>query len=215
MRKTKSETSLPQMLVENIQKMTSVSLEAVQPMVENMTENLFTLNRTFSEKGLPALNVFPSGKKSNCCPPEEKCPPHCIASIHRQAMAGERILVPIVVTNNCSSQKEYRLGVRELLDVDGNIAPAQPTLNKDHITLEPGRSERILLTLDLSNFNNGSSYQTEIVLREREINQNICFSLNVEDHDFNAVTPYDENRYKLKWQNWQSHFYCEPSKRGN
>ncbi|QAA82692.1 hypothetical protein EI546_13615 [Aequorivita sp. H23M31] len=213
MRKVQSDTSLPQMLTDNFQKMANISLEAMQPLVENMTENLSNLNKTFSESGLPVLNILGAGKKSKCCPPEEICPPHCIATINKQAMAGERIIVPIVVTNNCNSQKTYRVGIRELKDVDGNAAPAQPQLNKTQIQLEPGRSERILMTLDLANFPNGSIYETEVVLREREINQNICFTLHVNDNNFTEVTPYDEKKFKLKWQDWQSHFYCEPPKR--
>lgn len=215
MRKAQSDTSLPQMLTENFQKMTNISLEAMQPLVENMTESLFSLNKTFSDSGLPVLNILSPGKKSKCCPPEDTCPPHCIAEINRQAMAGERIIVPIVVTNDCNSQKTYRVGVRELKDVDGNLAPSQPQLNKNEITLDPGRSERILMTLDLGNFINGTSYETEVVLREREINQNICFTLKVNDNNYTEVTPYDEKKYKIKWQNWQSHFYCEPHKKGN
>lgn len=215
MRKAQSDTSLPQMLTENFQKLTNISLEAMQPLVENMTESLFSLNKTFSDSGLPILNILSPAKKSKCCPPEATCPPHCIAAINRQAMVGERIIVPIVVTNDCNSQKTYRVGIRELKDGDGNLAPSQPQLNKNQLVLDPGRSERILMTLDLGNFSNGTSYETEVVLREREINQNICFTLKVNDNNYTEVKPYDEKKYKLKWQDWQSHFYCEPHKKGD
>ena len=206
----KSDTSLPQMLTDNFQKMANVSIEAMQPLVENMVESLSNFNKNISKSGLPTLNILGTGNKSKCCPPEETCPPHCIASISRQAMAGERIIVPFVITNNCNAQKTYRIGLRELKDADGNLAPSQPNLNKDQVTLEPGRSERVLMTLDLGNYSNGTSYEAEIVIREREINQNVCFTLRVNDHTLTSVSPLDEKKFKLKWQSWQSHFYCEP-----
>lgn len=210
MTNNQSDNSLPQMLTDNFQKMTTVSMEAMQPLMENMVENMSNFNKTISDSGLPTLNIFGSGKKSKCCPPEETCPPHCIATINRQAMAGERIIVPIIVSNKCNTQKTYRVGVRELMDVEGNLAPSQPVLNKTSLTIEPGRSERVLMTLDLANYNNGSSYKAEVVIREREINQNVCFTLNVNDNNGTEVSPLDEKKFKLKWQSWQSHFYCEP-----
>lgn len=220
MKNDQSNKSLPQVLTDNFQKMANISMEAFQPVVETFSENMAHFNKTFSESGLPTLNLLggasSSPKKGNCCPPEHACPPHCIAYISRQAMAGERVLVPFSITNSCQSQKKYRVGVRELKDLDGNMAPAQPELNKMELTLDPGRSERVILSLDLGQFKNGNSYETEIVVREREINQNICFALNVNDHPSTEVAPYDEKKYKLKWQDWQSHFYCEPrEKRGD
>lgn len=215
MKNNQSDTSLPQMMTDNFQKMASISLEAMQPMLENMVEAMASFNRNISESGLPALNIVGTKGKSKCCPPEESCPPHCIASITRQAMEGERIIVPILVTNNCSGQRTFRVGVRELLDRDGNPAPSDPALNKNSITLDPGRSERILMTIDLVHFTSGSTYETEIVLREREINQNICFTLNVMDHPATEAIPYDENQFKRRWQSWQSHFYCEPQPNRN
>ena len=187
-------------------------MEAMQPLVENMVENMSNFNKNMSAGSLPTFNILGSGKNSKCCPPEENCPPHCIASIDKQAMAGERIMVTIMVTNNCSTEKTYRLGVRELKDADGNLASAQPALNRNSLRLDPGSSERIFMSLDLGNFNNGTTYKTEIVLREKEINQNICFTLNVNDNDQTEVFPNDERKYKLKWQDWQSHFYCEPQR---
>lgn len=217
MKNNQNDNSLPQQLTDSFQKMATISMEAMQPLVENMAENMSNINRTFSESGLPTLNILGGGStaKSKCCAPEQSCPPHCIAIISRQAMAGESILVPFTMTNSCNSQRTYRLGVRELKDLDGNMAPAQPHLNKSEITLEPGRSERVVMKLDLAQFSNGNSYEAEIVIREKEINQNICFTLNVTDHSQTDVSPYDEKKYKLKWQDWQSHFYCEPKqKRG-
>ena len=124
-------------------------------------------------------------------------------------------MVPFLVKNTCNETKTYRVGVRELKDQDGKPAPFQPQLNKHSVTLEPGRSERVVMLLDLSDFANGSTYTTEIVLRENEINQNICFTLKI-DNDQNLVTaqPQNEKQYQLRWQSWQSHYYCEPKKGG-
>ncbi len=207
------DNSLPLQIADNFQKMATVSMEAMQPILKNLTENMGTLNKSMADNGIPVLNIFGSGKKSKCCPPEETCSPHCIASINRQAMAGERIMEAIMVTNNCGTEKTYRVGVRELKNLDGTLAPSQPFLDKATITLAPGRSERILMTLDLANFNNGSTYEAEIVLREKEINQNVCFTLHVNDNDPTEVSPHNEKKYKLKWQDWQSHFYCEPPRK--
>lgn len=214
MEKKHNNDSFPQQLTDSFQKMATFSLEAIQPMVENMAENMSGFNRSLFESGMATLNSLGGGSKakSKCCTPDESCPPHCIAFITRQAMAGEKILVPFTVTNTCNSQKTYRVGVRELKDLDGNLAPAQPQLNKSGVILDPGRSERVIMSLDVSQFNNGNSYKTEIVIRENEINQNICFTLNVTDHPQTDVSPFDEKKYKLKWQDWQSHFYCEPQK---
>ncbi len=210
MNNKQGDNSLPLQLADNFQKMATVSLEAMQPILKNMAENMGTLNKTMVTNGIPVLNILGSGKKSKCCPPEETCPPHCIDSINRQAMAGERLIEAIIVTNNCSTEKTYRVGVRELKNLDGSPAPSQPVMDKSSITLAPGRSERVLMTLDLTNFNNGSTYEAEIVIRERDINQNICFTLKVNENDPTEVSPQNEKKYKLKWQDWQSHFYCEP-----
>ncbi|MBC7874806.1 MAG: hypothetical protein H7Y01_12465, partial [Ferruginibacter sp.] len=123
-------------------------------------------------------------------------------------------IVPFMVKNTCSHAKTYRIGVRELIDADGRPAPSQPILNKQTITLQPGRSERVLMQIDLDKFENGSSHSTEIVIRENEINQNICFTLKVNNDCQQVVTaePQDEKKYKLRWQSWQSHYYCEPKK---
>lgn len=215
MKNNQSDASLPQLLTDNFQKMATISMENFQPMLENMVETMSSFNKNFAESGIPALNISGSKGKSKCCPPEESCPPHCIATITRKAMAGERIIVPMLVTNNCGGQRTFRVGVRELLDLDGNPAPTAPTLNKNSITLEPGRSERILMTIDLIHFTTGSTYETEIVLREREINQNICFTLHVADLQATEAIPFDENQFKRRWQSWQSHFYCEPKPNRN
>lgn len=205
---------LQQVLTDSIQKMANLSLGNLKPFIDGMMSNLSAINKTVMETGIPVIKI-PSIKMQdgNCCPPENVCPPHCIASISKCAMAGERIVVPFTIKNTCSFSKTYRIGVRELKSDDGQMAPAQPLLNKQSVTLEPGRSEKVLMTIDLEKLNNGSVYTTEIVLRENEINQNICFTLSL-DGGCNTVVaePQDEKKYRLRWQNWQSHYYCEPQK---
>lgn len=214
MEKRNDSSDIQQVIMDSYKRMADLSLSTMRPFFEGMVDNISTVNESIAETGISNL-TFPSikTKSSKCCPPETECPPHCIANITRHAREGERIIVPFLVRNGCSSEKTYRIGVRELKDEDGNMAPSQPELNKDSVTLPPGRSERVRMAVDLESFKSGSVYSTEIVLREKEINQNICFKLVVEGHsDLKEVTPYDEKKYKLKWQDWRSHFYCEPSK---
>lgn len=209
-----SESSLQKTLTDNFQKMSKLSFDTMKPFIENMFETASNMNQSILNGEIPALNLssLQTKKSSNCCPPEQKCPPQGIASISRQAAAEERIMVPFNIKNTCSTTKTYRVGVRELVGNDGEVAPTQPVLNKTSVTLEPGRSERIMMTLELRGFSPGSIYVSEIVLREREINQNICFTLHVDNSSVAEVTPYDEKEYKQKWLKWQSHFYCDPPK---
>lgn len=205
---------LQQVLTDSIQKMANLSLGNMKPFIDGMMNNLTAINKTVIATGIPIIKIPTIKMKDcNCCPPENVCPPHCMASISKCAMAGERILVPFKIKNTCSISKTYRIGVRELKSDDGQMAPAQPLLDKQSVTLDPGRSEKVLMTIDLEKFNNGSVYTTEIVVRENEINQNICFILSL-DGDCNTVVaePQDEKKYRLRWQNWQSHYYCEPQK---
>jgi hypothetical protein len=206
-------SDLQQTFMDNYKRMADLSLDAMKPFMEGMAEHLSTINRSISEQDFSSL-TFPAirTKSSRCCPPEPGCPPHCIANITRHAREGERIVVPFLIRNRCSAEKTYRIGVRELKDEDGNMAPSQPVLNKQSVTLAPGNSERVAMVVDLASFRRGSVYSAEIVLREEDINQNICFRLVVEgDSGPDEVSPFDEKRYKLKWQDWRSHFYCEPS----
>lgn len=205
-------SDLQQTVMDSYKRMADLSMNTMRPFMEGMVENMSAVNRSIADTGFSNLTIpMMKTKSSNCCPPETECPPHCIANITRHASEGERIVVPFLVRNSCSSEKTYRIGVRELKDEDGNMAPSQPSLNKKSITLQPGRRERVLMTVDLASFKSGTAYSTEIVLREKEINQNICFRLIVEGSS-NAVevSPYDEKKYKLKWQDWRSHYYCEP-----
>ena len=211
----KKTAGLQQVLTDSIQNMANLSLSSVKPLLDGMINNFSAINKSVLKGGIPAIKI-PQIKMqgSDCCPPETTCPPHCLTSINRCAMQGERIIVPFLVKNTCSHAKTYRIGVRELKNEDGQLAPSQPKLNKQAVTLEPGRSERVLMMIDLEKFSNGSVYTTEIVLREHEINQNICFTLMVDGDCNTAVAePQDEKKYQLRWQNWQSHYYCEPQKK--
>lgn len=214
MEKRNDITELQQTFMDSYKRMADLSLNTMKPLMEGVAENISTINKTMSESGFPNLTIpAVNPKSSTCCPPETECPPHCIANMTRHAEQGERIVVSFLVRNSCSTEKTYRIGVRELKDEDGNMAPSQPVLNKQSVTLAPGSRERVTMVIDLKSFKSGSVYSAEIVLREKDINQNICFRLVVKGHsNLDEVSPYDEKKYKLKWQDWRSHYYCEPSK---
>ncbi|WP_452224444.1 hypothetical protein [Lacinutrix chionoecetis] len=215
--KQQNEPSIQRTLTDNFEKMSRLSLETMKPLMDNMFETASGINNSILKGELLTINLssFINNKHSNCCPPKQECPPHCIATIHRQAVSNERIIVPFSIKNTCSTIKTYRVGVRELTDNNGSTAPSQPVLNKTSVTLQPGRSERVLMGLDLANYNAGNTYTTEVVIREKDINQNICFSLYITNATITEVSPYDESKYKQKWLNWQSHFYCEPRKKSD
>lgn len=190
------------------------SMEMYKPLLRNMVDNLGAVNETLAKGDFTKMKMPKLFKETcNCCPPEFECPPHCIAAIERHAMQGERIIVPFYVKNTCSHQKTYRIGVRDLTDADGQMAPSQPQLNRHEVKLEPGQSMRVLMQVDLNGFKNSSTYTTEIVLREKDINQNICFTLKIDnDPDHVVAEPKEERKMKLKWQSWKDHYYCEPNK---
>ncbi|HOZ85512.1 MAG TPA: hypothetical protein PK191_08475 [Niabella sp.] len=203
-----SSTLLQQTLNDNLRQFTEMSLSFAKPAMENFVNNLSILSKAVLKNdtiNIPQIKL----QNTDCCAPKEECPPHCLASIKRTAMVGEKILVPFTVKNNCNTQKNYRVGVRELKDPDGQLAPSQPVLNKALVSLEPGEQEKVLMIIDLGKFAEGKTYTTEIVLREKEFNQNICFTLSIEDHQNIVVEPMDEKKYKMKWQSWKDHFYCE------
>jgi hypothetical protein len=210
--------NLQKTLTDNIRQLTDLSVSAMKPLIASVSDSMTAYTKVLPTLALPNLTL-PNIKlqSSDCCRPVNECPPHCLTSITRYAMQGERIIVPFSVKNTCAVAKTYRIGVRELIDCDGNLAPEQPGLNKQSITLQPGRSEKIQMTIDLGKFENGKTYTTEIVLREDKINQNICFTLCMDDCA-NLVTaePQSEKKYNLRWQGWESHFYCEkPAGDGN
>lgn len=205
-----SSNVLSDTVMDNIQTLTDMSFDFYKNLFDNVFQNNSTFSQNASQLSKNALDplkaMFNSGE---CCPPKQECPPHCIATLHRRAMKGERILVPFQIKNCCGGVKTYRAGIRELKDQDNKPAAAQPKLNKNSVTLQPNASERVLMILDLANFETGT-YTAEIVVREKEYNQNICFTLTVGDESGILVCPHDEKKYKLKWQSWQSHYYCEP-----
>ncbi|MEM7551584.1 MAG: hypothetical protein AAF363_18010 [Bacteroidota bacterium] len=201
--------------MDNLQTLTEMSMEFYGNMIDNMTGNNSIFSTNAGQLGRNALQPFRTMFNSgDCCPPEKECPPHCMASITRKAMTGERIIIPFTVHNECNQNRVYRIGVREMADQDGKTAPSQPQLNKASVTLKPHGSERVLIGLDLGKFDEGS-YTADVVLREKEYNQNICLSVEVADHPSVSVTPLEEKKYRLKWQSWQSHFYCESRKSGS
>jgi len=208
---TNTLSGLQQTLTDSIQQLTNISLSAIKPLMESAMNNVTAANKTLLQNTSTVLKFPTLNNDCDCCPPKQECPPHCIASITKKAASGERIIVPFLVKNNCSSTKTYRVGIRELVnEADNQPAPSQPFLNKSSVTLTPGKSEQVLMTIDLANFNTGSTYTAEIVLREKEINQNICFTLIVGNAS-NTVTavPKDEKSYRLRWQSWKDHYYCE------
>jgi hypothetical protein len=211
---TNQSTNLQDMIGNTFQEIASSSLAAYAPLMKGMLSNISNLSQSALKGDYSAIKLPKLFKETcNCCPPECECPPHCIASISRCAAQGERIIVPFEIKNTCSHTKTYRVGVRELKDQDGKLSPSQPKLNKHSVTLDAGRSERVLMLVELDKFENGTTHSTEIVLREKEINQNICFTLMI-DNDCKVVSvePKDEKKFKLHWQSWQSHYYCEPKK---
>ena len=199
-------------LTDGLQKIASMSMDTVKSSVETATKNLSEVNKVMTGIGLGKFTLPLLGKKDDCdcCPPKEECPPHCLVQITRNASAGERIIVPFMVKNKCGATKTYRVGVRELKSIDGSLAPSQPKLNKNSVTLDANESEQVLMEIDLGQFSNGNTYNAEIVIREKDINQNICFKLVVGDNSSVPVAePLDEKKYRLHWQSWRSHFYCE------
>ena len=203
-------------LTDGLKKLTDLSLSTFKLSMDNASKNVNELNKIMGNLGLGAF-ALPGikGGDHGCCPPEEDCPPHCLLQITREAAAGERIIVPFLVKNKCNAAKHYRIGVRELKNIDGAAAPSQPVLNKSEVTLDPGQSQLVSMAVDLGNFQNGNTYQAEIVIREKDINQNICFKLVVGNSGAPVAQPLDEKKYALHWQSWRSHFYCEsPQKKG-
>lgn len=161
---------------------------------------------------MPQMTMPAFGKKQDgCCPPEKTCPPRCLAEIMREACVGEVIVVPFRIKNKCGPARDYKVGLRPLVDQNGTAAPVQPTLNTDSVHLEPGQAITVLMTVNLmQGYEAGSDYATDIVIREESVNQNVCFKLHVKScNDGVQVCPLDEKEYFLHWQGWQDHFYCE------
>jgi hypothetical protein len=212
-------TGLQQNFAKGLQMLTDMSMATIKSAMENSTKTADGLNKVIANTGLLNFtipDIFGTNKTKDCCVPQDECPPHCILQIQRHAVSGERIIVPFVIKNTCSAQKNYKVGIRELKNIDGTLAPDQPKLNKNAVSLQPGAEEMVLMEIDLANFNAGTTYNAEIVIREKDINQNICFTLVVDGiNNAPVAKPQDEKKYNLRWQSWKNHYYCEPPKRAN
>ena len=200
-----------QAITDGLQQLADVSLSALRSSVESGIRNMGEMNRIMQGMGAG----MPGRKKhSDCCPPEHECPPHCLLHLTRKAYAGESVKIPFAIKNTCHGPKHYRVGVRPLKDAQGNPAPSQPVLDKTEVDLDSGESIAVMMAIDLTNFSAGQSYSAEIVVREKDINQNICFTLYVEGYsNIPVARPLEEKKYLVHWQGWQSHFYCEPVKK--
>ena len=152
-------------------------------------------------------------KKDDCCdacPPHCECPPHCLISITRNATVGEIIIVPFKVKNTLQTAKVYKVGVRPIYDNDGNAFPLQPVLNKTDLNLQPGQSILVEMRVIVGNGYTPGTYSTEIVIREKDVNQNICFTLNVTANtNIPEAHPRKEEDYFNHFQDWKSHYYCD------
>lgn len=197
------------------QKFSKLTMDMMTSSFENNLKVADEMGNLFKNVNfnLPSLK---SSKSGNCCPPEPYCPPQCLIEITREAYAGEFIVVPFAVKNTCGTAKRYQIGLRLLLDQDGNPAPVQPNLNKQEVDLQPGQSVNVLMYINLmQGVSAGDCYHTDIVIREKEVNQNICFTLKVLPFcDVPVAAPIDEKHYFNHWQSWQSHFYCEKKPQG-
>jgi hypothetical protein len=144
------------------------------------------------------------------CPPHDHCPPRCLTTITRHAHVGETIVVSFKVRNNGNHAKAYALGVRPLTDEHGN-AVAQPTLDRVKIEAAPGMAVMAEMRIDLGKgFAPGSVYETDIVIREKAHNQNICFTLYIDDAaEAPEAAPYDEKDIDTHFHHWYHHYYCE------
>jgi hypothetical protein len=216
-------------LSDSFNKITDASQRMVRRAVDDNMQFAGEMQDFFAALGLPVramnLNLLrPSGQSHEkhapgcacgCCPPTCDCPPHCMLTLHRTAFPGERIVLPFTVRNTTGSAKTYKVGVRELKDQHGNLAPVQPQLSQHSIALEPNQKATMLLFVDAGNFGIGN-YSTEIVLREKDINQNICVQLHITAFPTAPEAPLrDEKHYLHHFQSWQSHFYCTPHKKSD
>ena len=205
--------NLPDTLSSAMRKMTDITTELLEPVMRSMTDNIGDAAKSLSKGKLPAfdLSSITANNKSDCCVPQQECPPKYLAQINRCAAAGERIVVSFDIENTCNKEKTYRVGIRPLTDLHGNVALTQPQLTKDVVKIGSGNKARVTFYLDLAQYNNGNTYTAEIVIREKEINQNVLFTLKLSE-ECNAVPvarPIEESKYYQQWHSWKSHFYCE------
>lgn len=153
-----------------------------------------------------------SVRKVPCCPPTETCPPYCLIEITRRAHPGEVILVPFRIRNASGQPRTYQIGVRPMVDEHQNPAPSQPTLDQLSATINPHQTVLVEMKLDLraAGYQAGQQYEATIVVREKEINQNICFRLLLDPFTgIPEATPLDERDLKTHFVSWHYHFYCD------
>jgi hypothetical protein len=205
---------------ESLSKLNEASIRMTRRAVEDNIQFAADLQQLFSGIGfkMPEMNTGKSmyGAKDNtcchcgCCPPECECPPQCLLMLNRSAYPGETVIVPFSVRNTTSIARQYKVGIRELLDQKGDPAPVQPTVSKELINLQPGQAVTLFVEANLQGFQTGA-YETVVVLREKDVNQNICFRLQVIPFaDAPEAHPVDEKRLLSHFQSWQSHYYCTP-----
>jgi hypothetical protein len=143
------------------------------------------------------------------CPPEDLCLPRCLLRITRSARVGEVIIVPFRIRNTGNTERRYKLGVRPFLDENG-AEVGQATLDSIEATVPAGGAVRREMRIQVNrNYKAGEVYETDIVIRERSYNQNICFRLTVSSAgDVPEVTLYDERDLGLHFHRWYHHYYC-------
>jgi hypothetical protein len=199
----------------NIKQLADLSSVSLKNMVENNLKTFNDVTGLIRNMGISIPNFTTKKDDCGCCPPKHQCPPRCILSISRTASAGEKIIVPFKVKNTSYMPKVYQVGVRPLKNENGELAPTQPTLNKNKLELDGSESELVLMAIDLEKFIPGHTFYTDIVLREKDINQNICFHLLVKPYsEIPEAKPVDERKYRMHFQDWKTHYYCEsPRKR--
>lgn len=186
-------------------------------MYKNAWEKVMHSGMNLAEQWNAAAAAGVAHHEDNCCrptgvcPPDPYCPPRCLAEIKRTACPGEVIVVPFSLKNTCGNTRTYRLGIRPMVNRQGQPAPVQPWLDRAELHLEPGQIATLTLTVNLTDgFQPGDCYQADIVIRENKVNQNVCFELCVEAcKPAVEVHPLDEKRYLMRWQHWQDHYYCE------
>jgi hypothetical protein len=144
------------------------------------------------------------------CPPQDKCLPRCILTIVRHGNRGDVIRVPFRISNKTHSVKTWHLGVREIVDQDGTPI-CHPSLDKLELTVQPEMSAVAEMKVVINDrFTPGSLYETDIVIREKRHNQNICFRLFVDaEKDIPEASPYDEKDIDTHFHRWYHHYYCE------
>jgi len=155
------------------------------------------------------------GRKVPCCPPEHECPPHCLTTISRTVHSGEVVMIPFYLKNPCNHPKTYRIGLRPLVDPEGETYEDVLQIDKNTVSLQPGQAVAVRIRADLTRgLQTGICYTAEIVVREKEVNQNICLQLCVDDYqDLPVVHLREESDYLRHFQSWENHFYCEPGTR--